>query len=90
MGGILLSIFLNGKKTPTFDSVGFLLYLCEMETNNRVFVDYGMFDDLNHRFIDEKIYEMAMDRFYAERLRHKMGGDEGVHSIVKNTEEDGD
>ena len=65
-----------------------------METNNQVFVDYGMFDinmsdDLNHRFIDEKIYEMAIDRFYAERLRYKMGGDEGVHSIVKNTEEDG-
>ena len=65
-----------------------------METNNQVFVDYGMFDinmsdDLHHRFIDEKIYEMAMDRFYAERLRYKMGGDEGIHSIVKNTEEDG-
>jgi hypothetical protein len=65
-----------------------------METNNRVFVDYGMFDinmsdDLHHRFIDEKIYEMAIDRFYAERLRYKMGGNEGVHSIVKNTEEDG-
>jgi len=65
-----------------------------METNNQVFVDYGMFDinmsdDLHHRFIDEKIYEMAIDRFYAERLRYKMGGDEGIHSIVKNTEEDG-
>jgi hypothetical protein len=46
-----------------------------------------MFDDLNHRFIDEKIYEMAMDRFYAERLRHKMGGDEGVHLTIKNTED---
>jgi len=65
-----------------------------METNNQVFVDYGMFDinmsdDLHHRFIDEKIYEMAIDRFYAERLRYKMGGDKGIHSIVKNTEEDG-
>ena len=52
-----------------------------------VFVDYGMFDinmsdDLHHRFIDEKIYEMAMDRFYAERLRYKMGGDEGIHLVV--------
>lgn len=58
-----------------------------METNNQVFVDYGMFDinmsdDLNHRFIDEKIYEMAIDRFYAERLRYKMGGDEGIHLVV--------
>jgi hypothetical protein len=65
-----------------------------MEPNNQVFVDYGMFDinmsdDLHHRFIDEKIYEMAMDRFYAERLRYKMGGDEGIHLTIKNTE-DGD
>lgn len=58
-----------------------------METNNQVFVDYGMFDinmsdDLHHRFIDEKIYEMAIDRFYAERLRYKMGGDKGIHLVV--------
>jgi hypothetical protein len=58
-----------------------------MEPNNQVFVDYGMFDinmsdDLNHRFIDEKIYEMAIDRFYAERLRYKMGGDEGIHLVI--------
>jgi len=58
-----------------------------MEPNNQVFVDYGMFDinmsdDLNHEFIDEKIYEMAIDRFYAERLRYRMGGDEGIHLVV--------
>jgi len=63
-----------------------------METNNQVFVDYGMFDinmsdDLNHRFIDEKIYEMAIDRFYAERLRYKMGGDGGIHLVI-STEQD--
>jgi hypothetical protein len=40
-----------------------------METNNQVFVDYGM-------------YEMAIDRFYAERLRYKMGGDKGIHLVV--------
>jgi len=96
-----LSIFLNGKKDPhLFGSVGFLLYLCEMEpisvkypdsslsdlTNPcaEIFVDYGMIDDLY-----KKMHEMAMNRLHAERHRYKMGGDEGVHSIVKNTEEYG-
>ena len=39
--------------------------------------------------MDKKIQEMVMNRLHAERLRHKMGGNEGVHSIVKNTEEYG-
>jgi hypothetical protein len=52
-----------------------------MEPNNQVFVDYNMLG-----YSDIKIF----DDIYTERLRHKMGGDEGVHSIVKNTEEDGD
>jgi len=30
------------------------------------------------------------EEFNNQRHRHKMGGDEGVHSIVKDTEEDGD
>jgi len=69
--------------TPPICSVGFLLYLCEMEPINQVFVDYGMFDiNMSDEFIDEKIYEMAIDRFYAERLRYKMGGDEGIHLVV--------
>ena len=70
-----------GNFTPTFGSVGFLLYLCEMEPNNQVFVDYPMFGES-----DIQIY----DDLYTGRIRYKMGGDEGVHSIVKNTEEDGD
>ena len=58
-----------------------------------VFVDYGMSNMsviLHQTDMDKKIHEMVMNRLHAERLRHKMGGDEGAHSIVKNTEEDGD
>jgi hypothetical protein len=40
--------------------------------------------------VDEKIHEMVMNRLHAERLRHKMGGNEGIHLTIKNTEEDGD
>jgi hypothetical protein len=29
------------------------------------------------------------DEFNNQLRRHKMGGDEGIHSIVKDTEEDG-
>jgi len=72
--------------THLFDSVGFLLYLCEMEPINQVFVDYNMFDI--NKFGDSDIN--IFNDLYTERHRHKMGGDEGVHSIVKNTEEDGD
>ena len=59
--------------TPPICSVGFLLYLCEMEPINQVFVDYDMFGDF-----DIQIY----DDLYTERLRHKMGGDEGIHLVV--------
>ena len=95
--------------THTICSVGFLLYLCEMEpisvnypdsslsdlTNPcaEVFVDYGMFNmsvGPYQTVMDEKIHEMVMNRLHAERLRHKMGGNEGIHLTIKNTEEDGD
>ena len=32
--------------------------------------------------MDKKIQEMVMNRLHAERLRHKMGGDKGVHLVV--------
>jgi hypothetical protein len=51
-----------------------------MEPINQVFVDYNMFGGLDINIFDD---------LYTERLRYKMGGDKGIHSIVKNTEEDG-
>ena len=96
-----MSIFLNGKKTPTFGSVGFLLYLCEMEpicvnypdsslsdlTNPcaEISIDYGISNMPVIQYqinMDKKIQEMVMNRLHAERLRHKMGGDEGIHLVV--------
>jgi hypothetical protein len=92
--------------THTICSVGFFLYLCEMEpisvnypdsslsdlTNPcaEIFVDYGMSNMsviLHQTDMDKKIYEMVMNRLHAERLRHKMGGDHGVHLTIKNTED---
>ena len=57
-----------------------------------IFVDYGMSNMSVAQYqmdMHKKIQEMVMNRLHAERLRYKMGGDEGVHSIVKNTEEYG-
>ena len=72
-----------------FGSVGFLLYLCEMEPNNQVFVDYHMFGDFDINIFGESDIQIY-DDLYTGRIRYKMGGDKGIHSIVKNTEEDGD
>ena len=50
-----------------------------------IFVDYGMSNMsviLYQKDMDKKIHEMVMNRLHAERLRHKMGGDEGIHLVV--------
>jgi hypothetical protein len=44
-----------------------------MEPINQVFVDYNMLG-----YSDIKIF----DDIYTERLRYKMGGDEGIHLVV--------
>jgi hypothetical protein len=55
-----------------------------METKEQIVRDVTF--SLN---LDDDIYKQALKEFHSQRLRHKMGGDKGVHSIVKNTEEDG-
>ena len=63
--------------THTICSVGFLLYLCEMETKEEVFRDVTF--SLN---IPDDICQKAMSRFHTELVRYKMGGDEGIHLVV--------
>lgn len=75
-----------GNFTHLFGSVGFLLYLCEMEPNNQVFVDYHMFGDFDINIFGESDIQIY-DDLYTGRIRFKMGGDKGIHSIVKNTED---
>jgi hypothetical protein len=59
-----------------------------MEPINQVFVDYNMFGGLDINIFGESDINI-FDDLYTVRLRYKMGGDKGIHSIVKNTEEDG-
>ncbi len=67
--------------THTICSVGFLLYLCEMETKEQLFVDYHMFGDFDINIFGESDIQIY-DDLYTERLRHKMGGDKGIHLVV--------
>ena len=55
-----------------------------MDTEEQIFTDFAFGLDMSG-----DIYEQALKEFHSQRLRHKMGGDKGIHSIVKNTEEDG-
>jgi hypothetical protein len=55
-----------------------------METEVQIFTDFAFGLDMSG-----DIYKQALKEFHSQRLRHKMGGDKGIHSIVKNTEEDG-
>jgi hypothetical protein len=55
-----------------------------METEGQIVRDVTF--SLN---LDDDIYHQALKEFHIQRLRYKMGGDKGIHSIVKNTEEDG-
>jgi hypothetical protein len=56
-----------------------------MEINEQILADVTFSLD-----IDDDVYQQVLEDFRIKRLRYKMGGDEGIHSIVKNTEEDGD
>ena len=67
--------------THTICSVGFFMYLCEMETNNQVFVDYHMFGDLDINIFGESDIQIY-DDLYTGRIRYKMGGDEGIHLVI--------
>ena len=63
-----------------------------IEINEQIFrdVDEQIFTDVAFGLdMSGDIYEQALKEFHSQRLRHKMGGDKGIHSIVKNTEEDG-
>jgi hypothetical protein len=55
-----------------------------METEVQIFTDFAFGLDMSG-----DIYKQALKEFHSQRLRHKMGGDKVIHSIVKNTEEDG-
>ena len=64
--------------THTICSVGFLLYLCEMENDPTIKTQE------NFTYTTKELEEMK------EWDVTLMDGDRGVHSIVKDTEEDGD
>jgi hypothetical protein len=55
-----------------------------MDVNEQILADVAFSLD-----VSDDIYQKALKEFHSQRLRYRMGGDEGVHSIVKNTEEDG-
>ena len=55
-----------------------------METEEQIFRDVTFSLD-----IPDDIYQQAIKEFHSQRLRHKMGGDQGIHLTIKNTEEDG-
>ena len=66
--------------THTICSVGFFMYLCEMEpmeTSEQLFRDVAFGLDMSG-----DIYEQALKEFHSQRLRHKMGGDQGIHLVV--------
>jgi hypothetical protein len=60
-----------------------------METKDMI-INNGMFGAYN--IVTNESYPILeiMEAMEKLRERKKMGGDKGVHSIVKNTEEDGD
>jgi hypothetical protein len=65
-----------------------------METEEQIFRDDTTTDAgyrlyVNGTFSRDDIYEKAVKEFHSQRLRHKMGGDKGIHLTIKNTEEDG-
>jgi hypothetical protein len=56
-----------------------------MDVNEQILADVAFSLD-----VSDDIYQKALKEFHSQRLRYKMGGNEGIHSIVKDTEEDGD
>ena len=55
-----------------------------MDTEEQILADVAFGLDMSG-----DIYEQALKEFHSQRLRHKMGGNEGIHLTIKNTE-DGD
>jgi hypothetical protein len=55
-----------------------------MDVNEQILADVAFSLD-----VSDDIYQKALKEFHSQRLRYKMGGNGGIHSIVKNTEEDG-
>ena len=55
-----------------------------MDINEQILADVAFSLD-----VSDDIYQKALKEFHSQRLRYKMGGNEGIHSIVKDTEEDG-
>ena len=55
-----------------------------MDINEQILADVTFSLD-----IPDDIYQQAIKEFHSQRLRHKMGGDHGIHLTIKNTEEDG-
>ena len=55
-----------------------------MDVNEQILADVAFSLD-----VSDDIYQKALKEFHSQRLRYKMGGNEGIHSIVKDTEEDG-
>lgn len=48
-----------------------------METEEQIFRDVTFSLD-----IPDDIYQQAIKEFHSQRLRYKMGGDEGIHLVV--------
>jgi hypothetical protein len=66
-----------------------------METEEQFILFDNVMEEMNN--IHERTMNVKQlvswryeEEFKIQRHRYRMGGDEGVHSIVKNTEEDGD
>jgi hypothetical protein len=56
----------------------------EEQLNEQIYMDAAF--SLN---FDDDVYQQVLKDFGIKRLRYKMGGDEGIHLTIKNTE-DGD
>jgi hypothetical protein len=59
-----------------------------METEE--FLNEQIFRDVTFSLdVSDDIYQQALKEFHSQRLRYKMGGNDGIHLIPTNTEEDG-
>jgi hypothetical protein len=55
-----------------------------MDTEEQLLADVAFSLD-----VSDDIYQKALKEFHSQRLRYKMGGNEGIHLTPTNTEEDG-
>ena len=56
-----------------------------MDVNEQIFADVAFSLD-----VSDDIYQKSIKEFHSQRLRYKMGGNDGIHLTPTNTEEDGD